>query len=390
MRHSRLLTVATAAAAATLLAPTSAVASPERVPAPTAKVECVAFDATGKCSVEGVVYAMTQIGDRTYVGGRFTSVAGTPRANVAAIRGDGSLDPTWNPSTDGVVYAMAASADGSKVFLGGTFTTVGGTSRGRLAAVTPDTGDLVDGWTTTVSNNAVRGLATDDADRLYVAGSFSRIGGRAIARLAAVSQATGAVATGFVPQPSGTVRAVSLREDGQRVYAGGGFSSIGGAPRPGAAELDVDSGAATSFAPTDGGVVISIDATPGGRLFFGTTSNRTYAYDPAAASSPAYRVRTGGDVQAILATDDEVYIGGHFDTMPEFKLARLSLASFDPASGTPTDWDPGANGHFGVWALAMTRTPLSPAATPALSAGGDFTRVAGLARRGYARFLFTP
>ena len=40
---------------------------------------------------------------------------------------------------------------------------------------------------------------------------------------------------------------------------------------------------ATSFAPTDGGVVISMDVAPGagGRLFFGTTSNRTCAYDPA-------------------------------------------------------------------------------------------------------------
>ena len=385
----RILLAALVALAAVLAGAGVAAASPSSTPQATAKVECVAFDTTGTtCEVVGVVYAITQIGSRTYIGGRFTTVAGAPRANVAAIRADGTLDPTWNPSTDGIVYALAASSDGSKVFLGGTFGTVGGTARGRLAAVTAATGALVPGWTTTVNSNAVRALVADSADRLYVGGSFGRIGGRTIARLGAVSQATGAVDTGFVPNPNGTVRALALSDDGSRLYTGGGFNAVGGAARPGAAELTPTSGAATSFAPTDGGVVIAMDVAPSGRLYFGTTSNRTWAYDPADGGTPQYRVRTGGDVQAILATDDEVYIGGHFDTIPEHKLNRLALASFLSATGTPTAWNPGANGAFGVWALALTRTPLSPGEPPALSAGGDFTRVANLARRGYTRFLF--
>lgn len=364
-------------------------ASPLAVPVPTAKVDCVAFDAaTGQCEVAGVVYATTQVGELTYIGGAFTSVSGVPRSNVAAIRADGSLDPTWNPSTDGVVYALAASADGSKVFLGGGFTTVGGQARGRLAAVTPDTGELVAGWTTVPSNNLVRALVTDAADRLYVGGSFSRIGGKAISRLAALSQSTGAVDREFVPQPSGTVRALTLSEDASRLYAGGPFTSVNGVARPGVVELVAGSGAVTSFAPTDGGVVISMDTTPSGRLFFGTTSNRTWAYDPADGGVPEYRVRTGGDVQAIYATDEEVYIGGHFNTLPEAKLERLALASFLPGNGQVTAWNPGANGPFGVWAIGPTRTAVSPDAVPALSIGGDFTRVGGLARRGYARFNF--
>jgi hypothetical protein len=368
----------------------AAEASPSSTPMPTAKVDCVAFDSTGtNCEIVGVVYAMTQVGGLTYVGGQFTSVSGTPRSNVAAIQADGTLDPTWDPSTDGIVYAMAASSDGSKIFLGGTFTSVGGQPRSRLAAVTPapDTGDLVEGWTTTANNNAVRALAADSGDRLYVGGNFGRIGGRATPRLGAVSQSTGAVDTAFVPSPSGTVRALALSDDGSKLYAGGGFTAIGGASRPGAAELDATTGTATSFAPTDGGVVISMDVSPSGRLFFGTTSNRTWAYDPVDGGAPEYRIRTGGDVQAILATEDEVYIGGHFNTMPEFKLDRLALASFLPADGSPTAWNPGANGSFGVWALGLTRTALGPNEPPALSIGGDFTRVAGLARRGYARFL---
>jgi hypothetical protein len=364
----------------------AASASPSDVPAPTAKVDCVQLDpATGACDVPGVVYAMTQVGGTTYIGGSFTSVSGVPRANVAAIRPDGTLDPTWNPSTNGIVYALAAASDGSKIYLGGAFTAVDGQSR-RLAAVTPDTGDLVSSWTANTNNNLVRAIVADGGDRLYVGGSFGRIGGRAIPKLGAVSQSTGAVDTSFAPRPSATIRALTLSDDATKLYAGGGYSTIGGQARPGAAELDAATGAVTSFAPTDGGVVISMDMSPSGRLFFGTTSNRTWAYDPAVSNTGLYRVRTGGDVQAILATDDEVYIGGHFNTLPEAHLDRVALASFLPADGATTTWNPGANGSFGVWTIALTATSNGASA---LSIGGDFTRVAGLARRGYARFDFS-
>jgi len=364
-------------------------ASPSATTSSTAKVDCVVYDdAAGRCTVAGVVYAIAQIDGLTYIGGSFTAVSGQPRSNLAAIRSDGTLDPGWTPSTDGVVYALAASTDGSKVFVGGGFTTVDGQSR-RLAAVTADTGALVPGWNTTTSNNSVRALVTDGGDRLYVGGSFSRIGGKGIARLAAVSQTTGAVDAGFAPRPSSTVRGLALTGDGTRLYAGGSYSTIGGLGRPGAAELMAASGAVTPFAPTDGGVVISIDVSPTGRLFFGTTNNRTWAYDPEVSNAPAFRVRTSGDVQAILATEDEVYIGGHFSGFPEFQhFDRLHIGSFVAADGTPTGWNPGANGTYGVWALELTRTPTSPEAAPALSVGGDFTRVAGAARRGYARFPF--
>lgn len=362
--------------AAVLVTAPAASASPSPLPAVTAKVD-------------GTVYAITHVGDRTYIGGDFTSVSGVPRQNVAAIGPDGRLDLGWDPSANGVVYALAASSDSDTVFLGGAFTTVGEVDRGRLAAVTPDTGEVMSEWKASTNNNLVRALVADSGDRLYVGGSFGRIGGHAVPRLAAVDQNNaGAVDTAFAPRPSATVRALTLSEGGSRLYAGGGFTTIAGIARPGAAELDALTGAATAFAPTDGGVVIAMDATPSGRLFFGTTSNRTWAYDPSMGGTPEYRIRTGGDVQTIVATDEEVYIGGHFNTIPELKLSRVALASFRPSTGDVTGWNPTANGAFGVWAMGLTASALSPDAAPALSIGGDFTRVAGLARRGYTRFDF--
>jgi hypothetical protein len=380
-------TILTALAAVVLMivgAP-AAWASPSATPTATPKVDCVVVNPnTGACDVLGVVNAVAHIGDRTYIGGSFTSIDGVPRSNVAAIRADGTLDPTWNPSTDGVVYALAAARDGSKVFIGGGFTTVGGQARSRLAAVDPVTGAPLANWTTTVNNNLVRSLAVDSADRLYVGGSFARIGGRDIPRLAAVSQTTGAVVTSFVPRPNGTVRVVTLSDDGTRVYTGGGFTAIGGQARRGAAELLATNGTATAFAPSDGGVVIAMDVSPSGRLYFGTTSNRLWAYDPVDGGVPEYRIRTGGDVQVILAFDDEVYIGGHFTSIPEQKLNRARLASFRPVDGAMTAWNPGTNGFQGIWAITRAAT----SAGTYLTIGGDFTRVAGLARRGVARFLF--
>ena len=120
----------------------------------------------------------------------------------------------------------------------------------------------------------------------------------------------------------------------------------------------------------------------------GTSSNRVWAHEPAKGGVPEYRVRTSGDAQAILATDDAVCIGGHFSGLPEFHLERQHIASFLAGNGQPTSWNPGINGDYGPWALGLTRTALSPDAVPALSVGGDFTVVAGLARRGYARFNF--
>ena len=282
------------------------------------------------------------------------------------------------------MYALAASDDGNTIFLGGAFTSAGSSARSRLAAVNAVTGGVLPSWTTGISNNnTVRALATS-AGRLYVGGTFTRIGGRDIKRLAALDQATGAVQLGFAPRPDGSVKALTVSPDGQRVYAGGLFDHIGGAARPGVAEVTPATGAATSFAPTQGGDGIAIDLTPdGSRLFFSTSTNRTFAYDPVSvANTPKYIVRMGGDVQAIAATNTEVYIGGHFRNALDPTRPRRHLASFLVADGSLTDWITNADGIMGVWTITITPT--------ALAIGGDFDKVRGADQQGFARFPGTP
>lgn len=50
-----------------------------------------------------------------------------------------------------MVWAIAASADGSRVFVGGDFTKVDGQTRNRIAAFDTATGALVPNWKPSVS-----------------------------------------------------------------------------------------------------------------------------------------------------------------------------------------------------------------------------------------------
>jgi Domain of unknown function (DUF5122) beta-propeller len=331
--------------------------------------------------VTGTVYALAQVGDRTIIGGNFTAVGGVARRNVAAIRADGTVDPGFNPNVDGIVYAVAGNADGSRIFIGGAFATVGGVARARIAAVDPS-GAVVPTWQAN-ANDEVRALATSGT-RVYAGGRFTTIGPSSRPRLAAIDTATGTVITAFNPRPSWTVRAVTVSPDGTKVYAVGSFSAIGGQARKYAAEVLASNGQATAFAPTrDGGIALAVALTPNGsRVFYSTENNRLFAYDPAISNNPVYVVATSGDTQAIGASATEVYIGGHFSQLQNFKLKRAHIASFRVADGTPTTWNPTINGALGVWAIGVTPN--------AVVVGGDFTQVGNKNQPGFARFSGTP
>ena len=155
-----LLSSATLAATTLLVSPAWASPSP---------------DADPIADVDGTVFASTQVGQRTFIAGAFTTAGGQPHLNAAAIRADGTVDPLWTPSPDGRVYAIAPSEDGSTIYLGGEFTSVGGSPRARLVAVDAVTGDLVPGWRANAPGE-VSALAVS-GDRLYAGGLFKRIDG---------------------------------------------------------------------------------------------------------------------------------------------------------------------------------------------------------------------
>ena len=138
-------------------------------------------DAAGVVEAVGPGVTAVAPGDRVYLGGTFTSIAGVNRSRLAHVRADGSLDG-WNPQANGTVYALLASH--GLVFAGGNFTTVDGQPRYDIAAIDPVTGHAVP-WDTGATG-AVYALAADDSS-LYVGGAFTWIGAKARNRLAHLS-----------------------------------------------------------------------------------------------------------------------------------------------------------------------------------------------------------
>jgi hypothetical protein len=357
------------AAALTLMVPATANATVSTVPDDTAKVA-------------GGVYGMDLANGKTYIGGLFTRVGGKVHANVAAINNaDGTVDSTFNPSTDGRVRAVAVSEDGSMVFIGGTFTTVGGEPHANLAALDATTGQPIAGWSadTTGSSPEVWSLAVT-GDRLYVGGKFTGIDGTPRKRLALVDIPTGDVVTGFKPAPSANVTEVVVSPDGSTVFASGFFVTLGGQTREYAGSVDATTGVATDWHPTGlGGADMTIALSPdGSQVFYGTSNNVVYAYN-VNSNNPTWSKKMSGNTQAIVVTDDEMWIGGHFSQSIDDHESHPFIASINPSNGALNSWNPQcAGGKMGVWALDYDGTHLHT--------GGVFATWAGVAQKGYARF----
>lgn len=228
---------------------------------------------TGKA---GRVLAVAASGGTVYIGGGFTNVSPpnskadadlVPRDHLAALGNGGTTLSDWNPGTDKEVRALLASADGR---------------------------------------------------RIYVGGMFSRVGGKAASRLAAIDATTGVLDQTFKPPKlNAVVRALALSPDGSVLYVGGDFDQVTGAdgsvdPRPHLAALDAATGNLLDWLPPR-------DA--GGR-YYGHTGTPD-------------KTRPGGVYALIAAADGTtVHVGGTFLSFG----GHSGLVSLDAATGQPTPW----------------------------------------------------
>ncbi|HWI72494.1 MAG TPA: hypothetical protein VNT55_11095, partial [Baekduia sp.] len=183
----------------------------------------------------------------TFIGGTFTGVGGTPRAGIAHLLADGTLDPDFDPGADGEVTALAVHDD--VVYAGGAFTTIGGGTSARLAALHAGDGTRVAGFTAPAFTGTVWDLEADGGD-LYLAGTFVTVGGAAHAGVARLDATTGAVDSGWAPQLTGGATAVQdLAHGTAGLYVAGVFTAVGGTARAGVALIHDDGTLDTGFAP---------------------------------------------------------------------------------------------------------------------------------------------
>jgi hypothetical protein len=160
-------------------------------------------------------------GNSVYIGGDFTSLGGAPRAHVAAMAAIAPSSATtsgtvraWSPNTDGIVYGVTQI--GSRVYLGGAFLHVGGHGRPRLASVSAASGALTS-WHPKV-DGAVRALLpAAGGSTLFIGGSFHHVNGASVPHLASIDPVRNRLHR-WTTHPGDTV--LALAENGKYLYAG--------------------------------------------------------------------------------------------------------------------------------------------------------------------------
>jgi hypothetical protein len=236
------------------------------------------------------VLAITTIGDRVYVGGKFAQVRDAASGDLVDHRSLAAFDRTtgawisdFRPQLDGAVWDL--DAVGGRLIVAGQFTNVDGVpGTSALAALDPITGAVDPTWraSLSVTGTTQRPLARAidvDGSWIYVGGNFTRIAGTSrtlsAGRLARVAVANGDPDSAFRPNVDGVPYDVDAANG--KVQFVGYLSGVNGVARQGVGTLNA----------ADGSIVDGL-AEP-----LWTTSNTRRRYQ-----------------QAVLSVGSEVWQGG--------------------------------------------------------------------------------
>ena len=195
-----------AVAVAGLLMTAGLVGVVEVAPAGAAVVDDQPLSAVGSpiWQTNNTVWALDSANGVVYAGGQFTSVRppgaapGTgevTRNRIAAFNANtGALITTFNPNANGMVYDLDVSNDGTKLYVAGSFTTIGGQTRQRIARLNLPSGTVDTSWT--ANADGIVATVTSDANNVYVGGDFTTIKNTA-QRIAKLNNTNGNVVTAF-------------------------------------------------------------------------------------------------------------------------------------------------------------------------------------------------
>lgn len=349
-----------------------------------------------------LVLAIVVDGPTVYVGGEFWAVGGQDRNFIAALDAATGMATAWNP--DAGLTVLALLVRDNLVYAGGFFRTIGGQARKHLAAIDKTTGQVT-AWSPD-PGGYVRALAIRGST-LYAGGEFSTLaaidvttGTRSIwapgfsgwvlalavsgntvyaggtfrdpdwrvfdrpSRVAAFDAATGQL-TAWNPIANGDVLALGLQ--GDAVYVGGTYTSIGGRYRSGFAALNAATGEVTPWNPAGGAGRIM--AMHRGKIFITKSPEGVGALDPVTGQWTNWQPDPPvAGVNALAFGPGVVYVGGSF--VRDGRQIYNRIGAFDDSTGAATGWNPDANGT--VMALA--------AADGIVYAGGKFGIIGGQER----------
>ncbi len=281
--------------------------------------------------LDAPVLAITTIGDRVYVGGKFSEARDTAtgslvsRPYLAAFdRTTGAWIPSFAPSLDGTVWDLDSA--GGRLIVAGQFTNVDGVpGTAALAALDPVTGAVDPTWRAsmtvagTTDRPMVRALDVE-GDWIYAGGNFTNVAGATVARgagrLIRVAVANGDPDSQFTPNVGGVPYDVNV--DSGRVYVVGTITSINGAASQGSAVLDASTGTlipgmgATQFTSATKQYQQAVLAV-GSDVWQGGSEHNTHVYAASDYSLVERYVAAdqGGDIQTLSLAGTSVFTGSH-------------------------------------------------------------------------------
>ncbi|HOD15751.1 MAG: delta-60 repeat domain-containing protein [Spirochaetes bacterium] len=313
-------------------------------------------------------------GATVYVGGAFTTIGGAARNYIAALDRTSGSATAWNPGADLDVFCLALS--GTTLYAGGIFTAIGGAVRTELAALdtTLNTNNATS-WAP-VPNSYIYSIVVSGST-VYVCGGFSSIAGQPRGGIAALDAAgngtTVPYALGWNPNSSGNVYSIAVTED--TVYAGGNYTTIGGASRSRIAALDRTTGLATAWDPDADSHVWSIALSKDAVYFGGTfircckrSRNNIASIDLTTGLLSDWNPNAGTMVRAIAGSGNVIYVGGDFSGASSIGgQDRNYIAALDVETGLATDWNPDSDAP--VYAITIS--------SGTVYAGGEFVNIGG-------------
>jgi hypothetical protein len=318
-------------------------------------------------------------GNSVYVGGRFTSIGGQTRNNIACIDATSGLATDWNPNANGTVSAL--SVNGNNLYVGGGFTSIGGQTRNYIACIDTTTGLATD-WNPNASFY-VEALCVS-GNNIYVGGDFKTIGGQTRSRIACLDATTG-LATDWNPNSNSHVNALLV--SGNSVYVGGEFESIGGQDRNYIACIDATTGLATDWNPNasdgDWNYVEALSKcgtyiyAGGGFSRIGGQKRPYFAsLDETTGRAAGWIPNPDGIIKAIFVSEHSVYIGGNFcfigDSLcPSFAQFDFITPQPPHISSITPDTQAIANGNVHISAIAGTNLSYVASAKLAKSGNSD-------------------
>ncbi len=322
--------------------------------------------------INGAVKSITVLDTVVFVGGAFASSGATTRNNLASFNSATNTLRSWNPNVNGTVYSMVMS--GLNLFIGGEFTTVGSSTRNNLACLS-----LLTGAPTSFNvdlDGRVNCVALSGTT-LNVGGVFMNVGANEIAHFARISS-SGTVSTN-TPLVNGEISAITVL--GDSCLMGGNFSSMGGIKQKNLAILDMNTGAAISWAVAVDGEVKALErigstiVVAGSFFSINQTQRQSLAIIDTLNGNPtSFDAGCQGVINTLHVFGSQLYVGGFFSAIGNEN--RNNLAALSLTTGLATAWNPDADAE--VFDIKRTGS--------VLFAAGDFNNMGTTGIRKVASF----